>query len=102
MVLYRHDICPQCIYSLYTRKIKLFEFEAKNIFRKYGIATPRDNITSNSDEAGVIVAEIGKPVVLKSQVLVSGRGKSGGIIFANDAAEAKKVVSCLIGSSIKH
>lgn len=81
--------------------MKLFEFEAKNILRKYGIATPKGNIVSNPDEAEVITKEIGKPVVLKSQILISSRGKSGGIIFANDATEAKKVASVLIGSIIK-
>ena len=81
--------------------MKLFEFEAKNILQKYGIATPKGNIASNSDEAEVIAKEIGKPVALKSQILVSSRGKSGGIIFANDATKAKKVASNLIGSTIK-
>jgi len=81
--------------------MKLFEFEAKDILRKYGIATPKGNIANNPNEAEVIAKEIGKPVVLKSQVLVSGRGKSGGIVFANDATEAKKVASNLIGSTIK-
>jgi len=81
--------------------MKLFEFEAKNVLRKYGIATPKGNTASNPDEAEVIAKEIGKPVVLKSQVLVSGRGKSGGIIFANDTAVAKKIASNLIGSTIQ-
>jgi len=74
-------------HSAYRRKMKLFEFEAKNILQKYGIATPKGDIASNSDEAEVIAKEIGKPVVLKSQVLVSGRGKFGGILFADDTAE---------------
>ncbi|MAF84955.1 MAG: ADP-forming succinate--CoA ligase subunit beta [Dehalococcoidales bacterium] len=81
--------------------MKLFESEAKNILRKYGIATPEGNTASNSDEAEAIAKEIGKPVALKSQILTSGRGKSGGIIFANDTAEAKKVASNLIGKTIK-
>jgi succinyl-CoA synthetase beta subunit len=81
--------------------MKLFEFEAKDILRKYGIATPKGRVADNPDEAGKIAGEIGKPVVLKSQVLVSGRGKSGGIVFANNAGEARRVASSLIGSTIK-
>jgi succinyl-CoA synthetase beta subunit len=81
--------------------MKLFEFEAKDILRKYGIAAPRGRVADGPDEAGRIAEEIGKPVVLKSQVLVSGRGKSGGIVFANDAGEARRVASNLIGSTIK-
>jgi len=81
--------------------MKLFEFEAKNILKKYAIPVPRGDIARNSNEAEVIAREIGKPVVLKSQILVAGRGKAGGILFADDTAEAKKVASTLIGSTIK-
>ena len=81
--------------------MKLFEFEAKNILRKYGIAIPRGRVATNQDEAETIAREIGRPVVLKSQVLVSGRGKAGGILFADDAAEARRIASKLIGSTIK-
>lgn len=81
--------------------MKLFEYEAKNILKEYGIPVPKGDIAGKSDEAEAIAQQIGKPVVLKSQVLVSGRGKSGGIIFANDAIEAKHIASNLIGSTIK-
>jgi len=81
--------------------MKLFEFEAKNILAEYGIPVPRGRVASNADEAETIAREIGKPVVLKAQILVSGRGKAGGIQFADDAAGAKKTASSLIGSTIK-
>jgi succinyl-CoA synthetase beta subunit len=81
--------------------LKLSEFEAKDILRKYGIATPRGNIVTNCNQAEAVAKEIGKPVVIKSQILVSGRGKAGGIIFADDPAKAKKVASNLIASTIK-
>jgi len=81
--------------------MKLFEFEAKNILEKYSIPVPKGSVANNADEAEAIAREIDKPVALKSQILVAGRGKSGGIIFANDAAEAKKAASNLIGSTIQ-
>ena len=81
--------------------MKLFEFEAKDILRRYGIATPRGKVAADPGEVEAIAGEIGKPVVLKSQVLVSGRGKAGGIVFADDPAEARDAASKLIGSSIK-
>ena len=81
--------------------MKLFEFEAKNILTRYGIAVPRGNVVSNPPEAEVLAKEIGKPVVLKSQILISGRGKSGGIRFADDADDAKGIASSLMGSTIK-
>jgi len=81
--------------------MELFEFETKSILQKYGILVPKANIASKPEEAETIAKEIGKPVVLKSQILVSSRGKAGGIIFANDAAKAKEVALNLIGSTIK-
>ncbi len=80
--------------------MKLFEFEAKRILKQYHILVPKGDIARNPDEAMAIAEEIGGPVVLKSQILVSGRGKSGGIIFADTANAAKKVASSLIGSAI--
>ena len=81
--------------------MKLFEFEAKNILRQYGIATPKGAVASNPGEAELAAKELGKPAVLKSQVLVSGRGKSGGILFAKNPDEARQVAINLIGSQIK-
>ncbi len=81
--------------------MKLFEFEAKNILQQYDIPVPRGNVATSPDEAGAIAREIDKPVALKSQVLVSGRGKAGGILFASNASEAKDVAANLIGNSIK-
>ncbi len=81
--------------------MKLFEFEAKRILKEYGISVPDGDVATSADEAESIARKIGKPVVLKSQILVSGRGKAGGIQFANNAGEAKKIASNLIGSVIK-
>lgn len=81
--------------------MKLFEFEAKTILRQYGIDTPMGAVASDPREAEEVVKKLGKPAVLKSQVLVSGRGKSGGILFAQNPAEARQVAANLIGSRIK-
>ncbi len=81
--------------------MKLFEFEAKEILHKYGILTPAGKVVSSPAEAETAAAEIDGPVALKSQVLVSGRGKSGGILFASDPREAREIAARLIGSDIK-
>jgi succinyl-CoA synthetase beta subunit len=81
--------------------MKLFEFEAKSIFRKYGIATPIGRVVESPAEAREAARQMGKAVVLKAQVLAGGRGKAGGIQFANDPNEAEAAASRLIGSSIK-
>ena len=81
--------------------MKLFEYEAKDLLRRNGISIPVGYAASSSEEAEAIAWGMGKPVVLKSQVLVSGRGKAGGIRVAGDATEARSIASDLIGSTIK-
>jgi len=81
--------------------LKLFEFEAKDLLRRNGISIPVGYVAYNSEEAEALARGIGKPVVLKAQVLVSGRGKAGGIQVASDATEAGSIASDLIGSIIK-
>ena len=81
--------------------MKLFEYEAKDLLRRNGILVPSGYVDYNPDEAEEIARGLGRAVVVKSQVLVSGRGKSGGIQFASDATEARSIASDLIGNTIK-
>lgn len=81
--------------------MKLFEFEAKNILKGYGIKVPLGSTASTAAEAQIAAKKIGKSMALKSQILVSGRGKAGGILFADSDTEAKTAASQLLGSSIK-
>jgi succinyl-CoA synthetase beta subunit len=81
--------------------VKLFEFEAKDILRKYGIAVPRGKVVASPDDAESFAKELGRPVMLKSQVLVSGRGKAGGILSADNPSGARATAERLLGSNIK-
>jgi len=81
--------------------MKLFEFEAKKILSDYGIRIPESDVATKPEKAEAITRAMGCPVALKSQILVAGRGKAGGIRFASDATEAKNLAASLIGSSIK-
>ena len=81
--------------------MKLFEFEAKQIMRECGLATPRGGVAGTPAEAAAIARELGKPVAIKAQILVAGRGKAGGIAFADDAQAAGEVAAKLIGATIK-
>jgi succinyl-CoA synthetase beta subunit len=81
--------------------MKLFEFEAKNILKQYGIVTPQGKIASKPAEARAIAQAIGKPAVVKSQILVSGRGKAGGIVFVSNGTEAGDAAAKLLGSKVK-
>ncbi|MDD5127777.1 MAG: ADP-forming succinate--CoA ligase subunit beta [Dehalococcoidales bacterium] len=81
--------------------MKLFEYEAKLILKQRGIPVPRSENATTPQQAEQAAQQIGGAVVIKSQILVSGRGKAGGIKFADDAAAAGKVAAELLGSTIK-
>ena len=80
--------------------MKLFEFMGKEIFSQNGINVPAGRIANNSEEAAAIAGELGE-VVLKSQMLFGGRGKAGGIKFANGSIEAKACADELFASELK-
>ncbi|MGV7636564.1 ATP-grasp domain-containing protein, partial [Mycobacterium kansasii] len=57
----------------------LFEYQAKELFVKHGVPTSAGRVTDNVADARAIAEEIGKPVMVKAQVKVGGRGKAGGV-----------------------
>lgn len=83
------------------RKLKLFEYEAKNILEKYGIPIPQGGIAANPVQAREVAARLKPPVVVKAQVLVAGRGKAGGILFVNSPEDAEKAAKKLLTMHIK-
>ncbi len=80
--------------------MRLFEFEAKNILKEYGIPIPRGKLAGSVEEATQAANKLGGAVVLKSQILASSRGKLGGIVFAGSPTQAEKAAQDLIGSTI--
>ncbi|OYT38209.1 MAG: succinate--CoA ligase subunit beta [Desulfurococcales archaeon ex4484_58] len=81
--------------------MKLFEYEAKGIVSKYGIPIPHGELADSPEKAREIAVKLGGEVVLKSQVLVGGRGLAGGIKIASSPDEAYDAASKLLGSTIK-
>ena len=81
--------------------MKLYEYSAKNIFKQEGIPIPRSDLAKSAEDAKDIATNIDKPVALKSQILLGGRGKAGGIKFANTPEEAYTASNKLIGSFIR-
>ena len=81
--------------------MRLYEFEAKKLFSKAGIPIPQGEVIKSPEEARIFAEKLGKPVVLKSQILSGGRGKAGGIKFAQNPLEAKEKASELFSLKIK-
>jgi len=81
--------------------MKLHEYQSKQLFAEHGIPIPHGQMTMNASEAKSIAAELGGRVVVKSQVLVGGRGKAGGIRLVNTAEEAEEAATQILGMKIK-
>ncbi len=80
--------------------MKLYEYEAKKVFDKMGIPIPKQyGIIHSIKELDELKLEF--PVMLKSMVLVGGRGKAGGIKKAKNMDEAKKIANDLFKLKIK-
>jgi succinyl-CoA synthetase beta subunit len=81
--------------------VKLHEYQSKAIFAKYGIPIPKGTVAENAEAARQVAAQIGKKVVIKSQVLVGGRGKAGGIKVAATPNDAEKLADQILEMTIK-
>ncbi|RXG65002.1 succinyl-CoA synthetase subunit beta, partial [Candidatus Atribacteria bacterium 1244-E10-H5-B2] len=81
--------------------MKLYEYQVKEIFSKYGINIQKGKLAKTPQEAKQIAAAIGVPVVLKSQILVGGRGKAGGVKIVDDLSDAEKVAGKILKTEIK-
>lgn len=80
--------------------MKLYEYEAKEIFKRNNIPVPEGSLASNPGDAGNIAGKLGR-VVIKAQVMTGGRGKAGGIAIASNPKEAFKSAQRIMGMSIK-
>jgi len=81
--------------------LKLFEYEAKEIVRQYGLPVPKGEVASTPQEAKNAFLELNQPCMIKAQVLVAGRGKAGGIKPASNGEETSEVARLILSMSIK-
>ena len=81
--------------------MNIHEYQAKEIFARFGIPVPSGTVVRTAAEAESVAARIGKPVVVKAQVLVGGRGKAGGVKIAQTPAEAGEKAAAILGMDIK-
>jgi succinyl-CoA synthetase beta subunit len=81
--------------------MKLHEYQSKQIFKRYGIPIPKGRVAGTASEVKQIAEEYGTNVVVKSQVLVGGRGKAGGIRLVKSSKEAQDAATAILGMEIK-
>ncbi len=81
--------------------MKLYEYQAKDLFKKYSIPIPEGKVAFTKEEAEGIFKELNKRVAVKAQVHVGGRGKAGGVKLADNAGEVKSVAGEILGMDLK-
>ncbi len=80
--------------------MKIHEYQAKELFRKYNVPTPNGKVAYKTDEVEAIAEEFGLPVVVKAQVHAGGRGKGGGVKLAKTKEEVKECADAIIGMTL--
>jgi succinyl-CoA synthetase beta subunit len=81
--------------------LKLYEYEAKNILKRYGLPVPQGALITRVDHSMEAAAKLKPPFAVKAQVLVAGRGKAGGILFADSFEAAEKTAEKLLKTNVK-
>jgi succinyl-CoA synthetase beta subunit len=81
---------------------RLYEYQSKQLLREGGVPVPEGAVAATPAEARSIAERLGRPVVLKIQVWVTGRAGIGGIQFADTPAEAEAKVASLLGMKVKN
>jgi succinyl-CoA synthetase beta subunit len=80
--------------------LKIHEYQAKEILRRYGVETPRGRVTDSPEEAREICEEWGGRCVVKAQIHAGGRGKGGGVKLAHSPAEAEDLARQILGMQL--
>lgn len=88
--------------------MNIHEYQAKELFEKYGVATPKGRVAATAEEAAAAAREIGgEGLVVKAQIHAGGRGKGtftngfkGGVHLVNNAEEAQDIAGKMIGQTL--
>jgi succinyl-CoA synthetase beta subunit len=81
--------------------MNIHEYQAKQIFAKYGVPTPRGIVANTPDEAVKAAQELGGNIwVVKAQIHAGGRGLGGGVKLAKSTEEVKELASEIIGMTL--
>jgi succinyl-CoA synthetase beta subunit len=81
--------------------MNIHEYQGKELFRKYGVTTPRGFPAFSVDEAVAAAKKLGGPVwVVKAQIHAGGRGKGGGVKLARSVDEVREIASKMLGMTL--
>jgi succinyl-CoA synthetase beta subunit len=80
--------------------MKVHEYQAKEILRRYGVPTPRGIVVDTPEAARAAAQELGGRVVVKAQIHAGGRGKGGGVKLAKDPDDAVAIAQQILGMTL--
>jgi len=80
--------------------MKIHEYQAKAILKKYNVAVPQGEVAESADAAAEIARKMGRPVVVKAQIHAGGRGKAGGVKIAQTPEEARQAAAAILGKKL--
>jgi succinyl-CoA synthetase beta subunit len=80
--------------------MKVHEYQAKELFARYGIPVPKGKLVTQVEEVEDAVNELGLPVVIKAQIHAGGRGKAGGVKLAKTLDEAREITREMLGKPL--
>jgi len=81
--------------------MKIHEYQAKELFKKFDIPIPDGEVAFSPDEAKAAAEKLGQfPVVVKAQIHAGGRGKGGGVKLAKSIDEAKSLADEIVGMTL--
>jgi succinyl-CoA synthetase beta subunit len=82
--------------------VKLHEYQAKELLARAGVPVNEGHVADTADEAEQIATRIGKPVMIKAQVMMGGRGKAGGVKYSKDVAAARQNAENILGRLLQN
>ncbi len=81
--------------------MNIHEYQGKELFRKYGVTTPRGTPAFNVDEAVAAAKSLGGPVwVVKAQIHAGGRGKGGGVKVVKSINDVRETAKKMLGMTL--
>jgi succinyl-CoA synthetase beta subunit len=87
--------------ALVSGAVDLYEYQGKELFRRFGIPVSEGRLASTPEEARAAAEELGGQVVVKAQVLTGGRGKAGGVKLADGPEDAERKAREILGLDIR-
>lgn len=81
--------------------MRLYEYQAKELFATYDIPVPAGEMAEEAGEVAAIAERLSTGVAVKAQVLIGGRGRAGGIVFAETPEDAAEEARAMLGRELK-